>query len=194
MKTYSQAGQDIFVLSFFGDDYAGYFLDIGCALPKDINNTMLLEEHGWHGVSLDINNLTNEWKVRNTPFVCINALECDYEKLLETHNIPKVIDYLSLDIEGNGLRFLALKKIFEANVEFKIITIEHDAYRGYGDTERTTQRQFLTERGYFLLCSNVTITPNPFEDWWINPKYLNKDKYLKLISDGLSYDKILEKL
>jgi hypothetical protein len=194
MITYSQAGQDKFVLSFFDDDYKGFFIDIGCALPININNTMLLEKHEWRGVSLDINNLSNEWKVRNTPFVCADALTMDYTRLFQIYLVPKVVDYLSLDIEGDGGRYLALSKLFEANHEFKIITIEHDAYRGYGETERKKQRDFLLKMGYFLVCSNVTLGGNPFEDWWINPKYISEDKYLKLVSDNLSHYEILKKL
>jgi hypothetical protein len=194
MIKYSQAGQDKFVLSFFDDDYKGFFIDIGCWMPDDLNNTLRLEERGWFGVSLDITDMKSEWRRRNTPFVCENALTCDYEKLLNSFSMPKVIDYLSLDIEGDGGRYSALLKLFEANHEFKIITIEHDSYRGYGETERKKQREFLTKMGYFLICSNVTLGGNPFEDWWINSKYINEDKYRKLVSEGLSYDEILKKL
>ena len=194
MTKYSQAGQDKFVLSFFPDDYKGSFVDVGCWMPDDLNNTLRLEERGWVGVSLDISDMRSEWERRNTPFICENALTCDYEKLFKSISMPDVIDYLSLDIEGDGGRYSALLKLFEANYEFRIITIEHDSYRGYGETERTKQREFLFKLGYALVCSNVKLSSNPFEDWWVNPKYINEDKYQRLISEGLSYDEIIKKL
>jgi hypothetical protein len=194
MTKYSQAGQDKFVLSFFSDDYKGSFVDIGCWMPDDLNNTLRLEERGWFGVSLDIRDLRSDWQRRNTPFVCDNALTCDYQNLFKSLSMPKVIDYLSLDIEGDGGRYSALLRLFETNCEFKIITIEHDCYRGYEQSERTKQREFLLNLGYVLVCSNVKLSGNPFEDWWINPKYINEDKYQKLISESLSYDEILKKL
>ena len=39
-------------------------------------------------------------------------------------DLPKIIDYLTIDIEGNGQRFQALTKIIDSGYNFKIITIE----------------------------------------------------------------------
>jgi hypothetical protein len=197
MSKYSQAKQDKFVLSFFKEGYSGTFVDVGCWMPDEINNTLLLEEHGWYGVSFDITDMSNEWKLRGTPFVCANALTCDFKKLFEENLIPKVVDYLSLDVEGDGDRYNALVNVFKSGYEFKIITIEHDAWRGYNETERKPQREFLNELGYFLLCSNVAgkrVPFNPMEDWWINPKYINKEEHMILLSESLSCDEILEKI
>ena len=85
-------------------------------------------------------------------------------------------------------------KTNKSNREFKIITIEHDVYRGYEKTEMIQQRKFLTKRGYFLLCSNVKLSNNPFEDWWINPKYIDKNKYEHLACDRLDFNDILKKI
>lgn len=194
MGKYSQAGQDEFVLSLFNEGYKGNFVDIGCRLPNEINNTLMLEEKGWVGISLDILDFRDEWKIRKTPFLKENALNCNYKEIFEQISLPKIIDYLSLDIEGDGLRYQALRKVIESGYEFKIITVEHDVYRGFDSSEREPQRKLLKDLNYVLVCSNVTLSGNPFEDWWINPKYIKEDKYLRLISDGLSYDKILEKI
>jgi len=164
MIGYSQAGQDKFVLEILGN--GGTFLDVGCRLPKEINNTLLLEEHGWIGWSLDIENYTEEWKVRANPFIQADALTCTYDFIER-----KIIDYLSLDIEGEGTRYLALKRLIDLGFEFKIITIEHDAYRGYEQCEREPQRKLLKEQGYLLILPDVKIEGKEFEDWWINPKH-----------------------
>lgn len=194
MKNYSQAGQDLFVLNLLNDDTQHTFLDVGCWLPETLNNTLLLEENGWNGVSIDILDLKKEWGVRKTPFIMCDALELNYGKLLKDSNIPKVVDYLNLDIEGDGFRFKALKKIFESDLEFKIITIEHDVYRGYDLTERKPQRDFLTSKGYVLVVSDLNLSNNPFEDWWVNPKYVNFEKYDYLMCDNVDYLEIINKL
>lgn len=169
LKSYSQVGQDRFVLSMFPKNHKGFFIDIGCQLPNGINNTLLLEENGWDGISFDIVNYSKEWeKERKTKFVCADALSCDFSK----YKLPKVIDYLSLDIEGDGSRVAALKRILNCGFVFKIITIEHDSYRGYEKTERDPQRELLTQAGYHLFLPDVSDHGLAFEDWWIHPEYI----------------------
>ena len=194
-KSYSQAGQDVFVLSLFNKNYKGTFVDVGCQMPFNINNTLLLEENGWTGISFDIVDYGNAWISRRTPFICGDALILNYAELFNKYNLPKIIDYLSLDIEGDGTRFQALKKVIESGYEFKVMTVEHDAYRGYDLTERQPQRKYLNELGYLLLCSDMYIDKiNPMEDWWINPKYFNIDDYQHIMCKDLSYKEILEKI
>ena len=194
-EDYSQAGQDIFVLSLFDKDYKGWFVDIGCFVPKFLNNTCRLEENGWKGISLDIRELNKFWEMRNTPFICADALKTNYLQLFDEHKLPEVIDYLSIDIDGNGTRFSALKKVFETNREFKVITMEHDSYQGFDESEKIPQRKFLKEKGYLLLCSDIYLTKgNPFEDWWINPKYLDENKYLHLKCENKHYTEIIKKI
>jgi hypothetical protein len=193
MVTYSQAGQDRFVLGLIETKDNNYFLDIGCWLPDNINNTLLLEQNGWNGISIDITNLSNEWQTRKTKFINSDALIIDYKKLFDENNSPTVIDYLNIDIEGDGLRYQTLIKVFESDREFKIITIEHDDYRGYSISEKKPQRKFLTEKGYLLLCGDVSINGNSFEDWWINPKYFSESMYKHLISFNIDYIEILNK-
>jgi hypothetical protein len=145
-------------------------------------------------MSIDITNLSNEWKSRGTKFINSDALIIDYEKLFDENNSPSVIDYLNIDIEGNGLRYKTLIKVFESNRDFKIITIEHDDYRGYFNFEKQPQREFLIKKGYLLLCGDVCLNGNSFEDWWINPKYFEEKNYKHLISSNVEYNEIINKL
>jgi hypothetical protein len=191
---YSQAGQDKFVLSLFDKDHKGIFVDVGCHEPEKINNTLRLEENGWTGISLDIVDYGNMWKIRKTPFLIEDALKCNYKKIFENFKLPNSIDYLSLDIEGNGLRYQALKRVMESGYKFKVITVEHDAYRGYAFTERQPQRKLLNDMNYLLLCSDVLNGGNSFEDWWINPKFFNEPEYIRYMCSNLEYTKILNKI
>lgn len=175
MKSYSQAGQDLFVISLFYQGYKGIFVDIGCGVPDKINNTLLLEENGWVGLSLDIADYKEQWKIRKTPFVQVDALMTEFDVLFKMFKLPQIIDYLSLDIEGEGNRYKALERVMKAGYDFKVMTIEHDSYGGYDATERQPQRRLLSKLGYSLQRPDVTFGGKPFEDWWINPKYIRHD-------------------
>ena len=55
-KSYSQCGEDIFILEFFKDKIAkGIYLDIGAFNPIKFNNTYLLHKKGWKGINVDLN-------------------------------------------------------------------------------------------------------------------------------------------
>jgi len=166
-NTGSQAMQDEFVLSLIGKHT---FIDIGCYWPMRFNNTYLLEQKGWTGIAIDIIDYSGLWRIRSTPFICADSLECDYTDMLK--DFPGVIDYLSIDVEGNGDRFKTLERVFESGHEFRVITIEHDVYKIPEHIEAGPQREFLAANGYHLVCKNVKADTRPFEDWWVNPKYV----------------------
>ncbi len=168
---HSQASQDQFVYHLLYDlldkQDTGYYLEIGAGQPIDINNSYFFENHlGWTGVSLDIaNDLSDSWyAVRKNLLLIEDATQADYVSILKS--FPKVIDYLSLDIDN--LYDVVLRRIpFNEHI-FKVITIEHDFYR-FGDVYREKERATLTALGYHLLCSDVSMRGLVFEDWWIHP-------------------------
>ena len=177
MESYSQCGQDIFVYNILNKNN-GTFLDLGCYLPKNINNTYLLELNGWSGISLDIIDYSEEWKERKNKFIQQDCMNVNLDELLDSNYDNKVIDYLSLDMEVLGDRFKLLEKIMETSYEFKVITIEHDSYlsEDYVNVEKLPQRKLLKEKGYILVCGDVSQKQYPtlfYEDWWVNSKYFN---------------------
>ena len=117
-----------------------------------------------------------------------------YPYLFLEYKVPKIIDYLSLDIDENTTE--CLEKIPLDKYQFKVITIEHDSYR-FGTVPRDVQRKILQNAGYYLLCQDLTCPPlfntQYFEDWWINPKFIdtNHTKYLKC--QGCTTESVVEK-
>ena len=197
MESYSQCGQDLFVLNF-SKIKNGTFLDLGCYLPKNINNTFLLEENGWIGVSLDINDYNEQWKSRKTPFIQKDCFTLDYKEFLPQYYSGDTIDYLTLDMERLGDRYKLLKIIIETGYKFKIITIEHDSHLGndFVENEKIPQRKLLQEKGYILLCSDVShkdYSNDYYEDWWINPNFFEKEQYETWFSDKENFDEIFKK-
>jgi len=54
MESYSQIGQDLFVLDYFKNLKDGYFVEIGASNGITLSNTYLLEKnHGWMGVCIE---------------------------------------------------------------------------------------------------------------------------------------------
>lgn len=161
----SQVGQDQWVLSLFPEGYKGTFLDVGCYLPIEINNTYLLEQNGWTGIAIDERDYSKEWIIRKAKFIC-----ADFFKLNLKHHInqPPVIDYLSLDIDGCGYNFRAMKILIDEGFRFNAITIEHNLYLGedYNQAERLPQRELLLNNGYKLIIADVDNGGFKFEDWW----------------------------
>lgn len=73
MESYSQIGQDLFVLDFFKNIKGGYFVEIGASDGKCLSNTYLLEKnYNWNGVCIEpgIEDFRNLEKNRKTH--CIN--------------------------------------------------------------------------------------------------------------------------
>lgn len=169
MKTFSQAGQDLFVLKSLKNKRDGFFIDVGCYEAELINNTILLEkDFNWNGISIDIRFF--DYSNRKCKFVNKNALEIDYISLFKESGVPEIIDYLSLDTDASSAECL-IKLPFQ-KYSFRVLTIEHDFYR-FGDTLRKTQRNFLFEMGYEIVYPDVCcVSGEPFEDWWINPKHV----------------------
>ena len=168
----SQARQDEFAMALIDK---GTFIDVGCYLPIKDNNTKRLEDNGWTGLAFDIVNYSSQWEDRKTKFIRCDVLKCDWGVML--HWFDDIIDYLSLDIDSGSA--VALKRITDVK-EFKVITVEHDVYKpGNLTLEAEPQRKLLKSLGYQMVAKNVRHDTRPFEDWWINPKYIYTDLYLE---------------
>src|SRR5271166_34485 len=148
MKSYSQAGQDIFVREILGENKPRFFLDIGCA-GEQYSNTLALEQEGWDGVLVDSRNdaLTCPRKAR---FICDDA------KTVNLDSLPQYIDYLSMDVDEAC--YEALLNLIKQGFRFGVLTVEHDAWR-HGDMLRVPERKLLRACDYQLVQADVCATP-----------------------------------
>lgn len=191
-NNYSQASQDIFVLSCLNGKKNGTFLDLGCGHPIDINNTYLLEsEFDWYGLNIDNNfGLVSLYEnTRKTPAMALDATAIDFDMVLSNFNSNHV-DYLSLDLEPASVTMSALKNIPFDKIEFSVITFEHDSYR-FGNQYRDESREIFSKHGYKLLVSDVSNNFNIYEDWYFNPKYVKYDHVKIFECDGKEWKEIL---
>ena len=54
-RSFSESfGEDLFVNYFFQQKKKGFYVDIGCNLPKSRSTTYLLYKKGWDGIKVDI--------------------------------------------------------------------------------------------------------------------------------------------
>ena len=193
---HSQVNQDKFVYymlyGLLDKKDKGYYLEIGAGEPIHINNSYFFEKNlHWAGVSIDISkDLEDRWyAVRKNLLLSEDATRSNYSAILKM--FPRVIDYLSLDIDG--YYDVVLNKLTKSNHVYKVITIEHDFYR-YGDLYRQNERKILTGLGYYLLCPDVSDGGKAFEDWWIHPDFFPPDVFSKLASlnlQGKNYTEIM---
>jgi len=169
--TYSQARQDLFVLHMMGGK-AGKYLEIGASHPVSINNTYLLEQNGWQGISVDLDSSNvEEWKrTRKNTLLITDALTINE---ISTERI----DYLQLDIDPPEQTMQCLINLMATGSRFSIITFEHDAYTG--SPVREFSRELLQNNGYQLAVADVACEFGSFEDWWIDT---TSDIDLKLLN------------
>ena len=185
----SQAQQDVFVYSVLGASgvtpwHQGTFIEIGAGNPVRWNNSFVVDRvlH-WRGVSIEIDaSAAAAWdQVRTTPVIVADALRLDYADMFKHFDLPPVIDYLSLDIDDAYDAVLKLLPLDKHT--FRVITIEHDAYR-YGTKFREAERDILLAKGYILVCPDMTfdITEQSFEDWYVHPDHVPETAYSRFLN------------
>jgi len=149
----SQIGQDKLVLDMLQNKKDGYFLDIGAHTPEHLSNTYVFEKQfNYKGLAIDIEPIfEKDWLERrpNTKFIIADAVTLNYKQLFEENNVPKIIDYLSLDLEPPQVTLNCLLNLPFDEYKFNVITFETDYYRD--QSTRDISRKFLREHGYFLV-------------------------------------------
>ena len=169
----SKEGQDVFVQKLLKSP--GWFLDIGCNDPESGSNSVRLERKGWTGLLLDRDaHMVEACKQRRSSpaevFDCKEANRNDWLDLLAKHEMPRTIDYLSLDVDEANVQVVQ-NFPFEL-YEFKVMTIETDVYR-YGDRIKRPMRAIVDRMPkYFCILDDGMVKNLIWEDWFINTNYL----------------------
>lgn len=195
-RSYSQALQDIFILTFLDGKTDGTYLEIGSFHPTKINNTYLLSQQGWKGVSIDIwPGMHKKWQqVRpDSVFLEKDAMQIDYKKLVDQYDFPKQIDFLQTDIDAGKNDIVLLQNVLDTGRRFSIIMFEHNLFLG-SDYEKKESTKILENLGYLKIANNIVCKDFNrdewvvFEDWWVDPRIVDKkiiDKFFTPNSDFL---------
>lgn len=164
-ESHSQAGQDRFVREVLGADYIGSFLDIGANHPVDRSNTFALEQHmGWTGLCVENDaNCVRLLREQRTAEIV------DGDATRVTLKMKRDYDYLSLDVDESSEA--ALGHLLGIAGRFKVLTVEHDAYR-FGEERRRRMVHLLRAAGYEILCGEVCDQGMSFEVWAVDQSLL----------------------
>lgn len=185
MKSYSQCAQDKFVYAILGGKKDGTFLDVGAHDGVKHSNTLGLEELGWRGLLIDIQNIPGMFKRKSDAHVC-DAVIADWAALFKVYFPGRTeIDYLSLDVDDATTE--TLRKLLAQPMRYRVITIETDLYR-LGTGPATAQREILALNGYELMCRNVCVgagewgAGGPFEDWHVCHDLMTRENQRRFLS------------
>jgi hypothetical protein len=185
-KNYSQAYQDMFVLSILNGKRNGTYLEIGAQEPFYQNNSALLEtQFDWKGISIEIReDLCKKFaEERKNQILCKDATKINYEKLLDEFNQGTDLDYLQVDCEPSKTTFEILTAIPFEKYRFAVITYEHDHSVDVTGSYRDKSRRYLKSLGYEIAVKDVA--PNDeytFEDWWVHPELIDPDLFNQMKS------------
>jgi len=118
-KTFSEYGQDTWVINYFNQKRNGFFVDAGCVHPCNNNNTALLDIHyDWTGLCVGTHDIENfdrkvygnlNWSSRkNSSFIFDKPINIDYEDVLESLGCRNGVDCLSIgkDLSEDAVRFI----------------------------------------------------------------------------------------
>ena len=183
-KSYSQAGQDKFVRTMLQDKRNGKYIEIGAFDPILISNTYLFEkEFSWEGFSLDIKKdyVRNFNLIRKNKCLLADGTNFDYLAHIQKiwGNINR-IDYLQIDCEPAEITYKCLCALPLDEVRFSVITFETDLYES-GERIRKLSREKFKKYGYKLIAADVCNLNNPFEDWYVDPYFIDLSIYKKYI-------------
>ena len=188
LDSYSQAGQDSFVIATYRAKRNGRFVDLGAGHPRNGSNSFVLERSlGWSGVLADIET-RSQLEAERSPSNRIfgNAIAEDVQAAILDIAQDGWIDFLSLDLEPPELSLLCLASLPLDGVRFGLICCEHDLYRRSRSIKSAMEGIFIA-RGYEKVADNVKMVAtskdieNGFkfvsvEDWWAHPSFVNVDE------------------
>jgi hypothetical protein len=192
-NNYSEAYQDIFILSALNGKRGGTYLEIGSADPFYHNNTALLEtKFGWTGASIDIRReMVEEFNDKRDNLVfCLDATKIDYAKFIKKVGLGPDIDYVQVDCDPPLRSLEILQSLPYDQHRFAVITFEHDFYAEPGIRDQS--RQLLLSKGYRLIAGDVAYNAtNSYEDWWVHPELVSVEIQEKLLdlSPNVKYAK-----
>jgi hypothetical protein len=186
-ESHSQSGQESFVLHTTDFKKRGTYVEVGAWHGVELSNTFLLEtEYEWEGIAFDVvEEYAQRYNLaRKNPCLLSDATTTDFEAVFSEHGLPRVIDYLQLDVEPAKNTYKCLMQIPFHKYSFRVITFEHDLYFSpENSVYKEKAFKYLTELGYLRIANNVKNQGNPYEDWYIHRNLTPKNLQGEMLSD-----------
>jgi hypothetical protein len=187
-RSYSEAWQDMFVLTLFDGMREGKYIEIGSGYPIYANNTYLLErEFGWRGISIDNQRKFTQKHIlhRSHTALYADATTCDYIDLSQRCGFGDFFEYLSVDCGDPIVSLSALEKVITSGIRFGAVTFCHENHKHPESGVRMSARDVMRKNGYRLLVSNVSYgDSDEYEDWFVDGKRFNHQVLESLRDDN----------
>ncbi len=187
--SYSQIQQDVIVDGLLKNKENGFFLDVGAGWYDNLSNSCFFERNrAWKGIAIELaeNDIYGKpyaigWEMfrKNTIFLKEDATIINYNEILEKYNAPKIIDYLSLDLEPPEISLIALQNIMKSDYIFKVITYEVDFARQKATINPS--RKLLAENNYILIKELIYNWDGNHPDNHVDDLWVHKSLYSHLI-------------
>jgi FkbM family methyltransferase len=204
MQSYSQYGQDTFVLEVLKNKRGGYFVEIGSTDGIEINNTVLLEKkYNWTGICIEPNNTYYTALTSNRSCICLNTVIDDKDGTVIFNNhqswssitdtpsdnteyrqaitINRVLGENNaptnidyLSIDCEGNELKILKTLDFKQYNVSVVTVEHNA-KYYGPGYKNEIRSYLESQDFVYVKTNKN---NPANLHWVDDIedfYINKN-------------------
>jgi hypothetical protein len=187
MISHALTAKEKFVLDITKNKQDGFYLELGGSHSTENSNTYNLETYNsWKGLALEIvPKLQEEYSAnRKNPCLLEDAMKFNYLDYFEKNDVPKQIDFLSVNIDtgyndntgrllGNPAQsLLGLIALPLNSYRFTVITFEHEALQDYKNGSiRDAQREILNALGYSLVVRTWA------EDWWVDPAIMPYSEY-----------------
>jgi hypothetical protein len=139
---------------------------------------------GWRGLLFDRNAdaVKNCQSNRVSPAFCVDATTFDFAKCFEAHMLPKIIDYISFDVD-NATEKSVINFPFE-KYQFLVMTIEHDLFSRGSQAKVAVTARMKQFPQYRLAAENVCVGEGkPFEDWFINLNYFPYNLFSETLTE-----------
>tara|TARA_B100001057_G_scaffold458658_1_gene508108 strand:+ start:31 stop:717 length:687 start_codon:yes stop_codon:yes gene_type:complete len=188
--SYSQFGEDKFILNFFKKKNHGFYLDIGAYNPIKFNNTFLLFKRGWSGTNIDLNKTSIDlFNILRPKDVNICAAISDKENKVKVsiENIFSPLNTISLkrskklnqkNIKKNAyfIKTKKIKNLVKNKFDFLNIDIEGKDF----DVLKSINLNFYKPK---LICIELLNKSKLIK----LKKYIKKYKYVYIKNLGPSY-------
>ncbi len=176
-RNYSEAFQDMFVLTALNGKTNGTYIEIGAGDAFYGNNSYLLEsKFGWNGISFDVNEQLVEKFLKERKNTCVlkDARFVNYDAYLKVLNATTTVDYLQIDCDPPEVSYQVLLNMPFDKVKFAVITFEHDHYTNKNNSYRKKARDYLESYGYVLVAGNIAPDDyRAYEDWFVHPELVD---------------------
>lgn len=183
MKTYSQFGQDAWVLEYFDK---GIFLDIGMADGIFISNTKMLDDLGWSGLGIDPYPRNYETR-KNTNVVtgCVSGAEADVE-FIEAGDLGGISQYIH--VHKNDLPVVNANRTMIKSYPLEYFLIKHNM------PQMIEYFSLDTEGSEYQILSNIDFHKWTFGCITVEHNMVKETRHKinnLLVSNGYIFDKEL---